>query len=110
MALDRREMDSVLTGEADEADGVANYAQLRKALAQLFGDKLSADNTTVDMAMSPMSSPMTVLLYELEQSGDAKLEAYGRFMRAKGKKRVGSGSCVSGLRARAALPEQHPVQ
>ena len=80
--LDRREMKELLTGEADNASNFVNYAMLRKVLVKLFGDKLGADNTTIDTGSSHMRSH-DELLMELEQSEDVKLEAYGHFMRAK---------------------------
>ena len=80
--LNRREMDSLLTGEADEANSVSNYMLLRKALAKLFGDKLGADNTTVDNGMT-RARTHDELLHELEQDDSAMVEAYGRFMRIR---------------------------
>ena len=83
--LNRREMEGSLTGEADDFNGVANYALLRGVLAKLFGDKLSTDNTTMDNG-DANARTHDELLYELEQSDDVKLEAYGRFMRRKAAK------------------------
>ena len=80
--LNRREMAGLLTGEADEADSVSNYMLLRKVLAKLFGDKLGADNTTVDNGMARVRTH-DELLHELEQDDTAMVEAYGRFMRIK---------------------------
>ncbi len=83
--LNRREMEGSLTGEADDSNGVANYALLRNVLSKLFGDKLGADNTTMDGG-DIHARTHDELLYELEQSDDVKLEAYGRFMRRKAAK------------------------
>lgn len=80
--LNRREMEGELSGEADEAGRTANYALLRGVLSRLFGDKLCADNTTVDSGAG-RSRTHDELLHELESSDDVKLEAYGRFMRRK---------------------------
>ncbi len=80
--LNRREMEVPLTGETDESRGVANYAMLRNVLSKLFGDRLSADSTSVDEG-DVNSRTHDELLHQLEQSDDVKLEAYGRFMRRK---------------------------
>lgn len=80
--LNRREMALLLNGEADEADSVNNYVLLRQVLAKLFGDKLGADNTTVDNGLIHARTH-DELLYQLEQDDDAKIEAYGHFMRIK---------------------------
>lgn len=80
--LNRREMEGTLSGEADAAGNSANYALLRGALKRLFGDKLCAENTTVDSGAGIVRTH-DELLHELESSDDVKLEAYGRFMRRK---------------------------
>lgn len=80
--LTRREMDSLLTGEADETSSVSNYMLLRKVLAKLFGDKLGAENTTVDNGLAHARTH-DELLCELEQDDTAMVEAYGRFMRIR---------------------------
>lgn len=80
--LSRREMASLITGEADEANCVSNYMLLRKVLAKLFGDKLGADNTTVDNGPAHARTN-DELLHELEQDDTAMVEAYGRFMRIR---------------------------
>ena len=80
--LDRQELTSYLTGEADHANSVTNYVLLRKVLAKLFGDKLGAENTTVDSGLLAARTN-DALLQQLEQSDDPKVEAYGRFMRKK---------------------------
>lgn len=80
--LNRREMAEQLTGEADEANSVSNYVLLRQVLGKLFGDKLGADSTTVDNGLL-RARTHDELLHGLEQSDDAKIEAYGRFMRIK---------------------------
>ena len=81
--LNRREMEEgTVDGEAEESQGVANYALLRNVLSKLFGDRLSADSTTVDDG-DGASRTHDELLHQLEQSDDVKLEAYGRFMRRK---------------------------
>ena len=80
--LSRREMASLLTGEDEEANSVSNYMLLRKVLAKLFGDKLGADNTTVDNGLARVHTH-DELLHELEQDNTAMVEAYGRFMRIR---------------------------
>lgn len=80
--LDRQELTSYLTGEADHANSVTNYVLLRKVLSKLFGDKLGAENTTVDSGLLAARTN-DALLQQLEQSDDPKVEAYGRFMRKK---------------------------
>jgi hypothetical protein len=80
--LNRQEAKSRLTGEKDQAASVSNYALLRQVLAKLFGDKLGADDTTVDSGFAHLSTS-DELLHKLESGGDPKLEAYGRFMRLK---------------------------
>lgn len=80
--LDRQELTSYLTGEADHANSVTNYVLLRKVLSKLFGDKLGAENTTVDSGLLAARTN-DALLQQLEQSEDPKVEAYGRFMRKK---------------------------
>ena len=84
--LDKQEMSALLTGEADRANSISNYVLLRKVLAKLFGDKLGAENTTVDAGLLN-SRTHDDLLQQLEESDDPKVEAYGRFMRLK----VGAG-------------------
>ena len=81
--LNRREMEEgTVDGEAEETQSVANYALLRNVLTKLFGDRLSADSTTVDDG-EMLSRTHDELLHQLEQSDDVKLEAYSRFMRRK---------------------------
>ena len=83
--LNRREMADLLTGEADAASSVSNYALLRPVLTRLFGDKLGADSTTVDNALTQIRTH-DELLYQLEQDNEPMVEAYGRFMRIKTQK------------------------
>ncbi len=78
----RHELEEVLTGEADDASGLSNYALLRQILIKLFGDKLGADSTSVNSALGQTTSH-DALLHQMEQSDDAKVEAYGRFMRLR---------------------------
>ena len=80
--LDRQQLSSFLTGEADQASSISNYVLLRKVLSRLFGDKLGAENTTVDNGLFAARAN-DELLQQLEQSDDPKVEAYGKFMRMK---------------------------
>jgi len=78
----KQEMEENLTGEADDASGLSNYALLRHILLKLFGDKLGADSTSVNSSLiNPASHDG--FLHELETSDDVKIEAYGRFMRIR---------------------------
>ena len=80
--LTRRELEQDLAGERDEPESVCNYMLLRQVLARLFGDKLGAENTTVDTGMFSERTH-DELLHDLEESDRPMLEAYGRFMRRK---------------------------
>ena len=80
--LDRQEAAGSLAGEADQANKVTNYMLLRRVLTDLFGDKLGADNTTVDNGLVNARTN-DELLHQLEQDEAPMVEAYGRFMRIR---------------------------
>lgn len=71
-----------LEGESDNAGLIINYSLLREILKHLFGDKLVSESTSVDIAGDEIQTNDEVLT-ELENSGNAMLEAYGIFMRKK---------------------------
>ena len=80
--LDRYELREMLTGEEDRAMEAGSYVRLRQVLAELFGDKLGADSTTVNTGMA-FEDTHEELFVGLEQSDDPMVEAYGLFLRRK---------------------------
>lgn len=75
---DREDID----GEGEDGRLLVNYALLRPILRKLFGDKLSAENTTMDSKLL-RSRSNEELLAELEERGDPKTDSYAKFMRGK---------------------------
>ncbi len=78
--LTAEEAVGMISGEDDRATDVRNYTLLRNILRRLFGDKLTAENTTV--GVDTLSSATTdELLVNMEESGDSRVETYAKFMR-----------------------------
>ena len=75
---DERQED--LYGEADEAEHVSNYSLLRPILRKLFGDKLDAENTTINNGTTALRTDEQIL-DEMEENEDDMVVAYSRFMR-----------------------------
>ena len=71
-----------IEGETEDGRHVVNYALLRPILRRLFGDKLSAENTTMDSKLI-RSRSNEELLEQIEEAGDAKADAYAKFMQGK---------------------------
>jgi len=80
--LVKKELDSKLEGETDEAEKIVDYSVMRKVLRKLFPDKLAAENTTVSDSLAFLTSNGELLM-ELEDSDLAVEEAYGTFMQSK---------------------------
>ena len=75
------EVKSSITGENDEAETIVNYAIIRKALRNLFGDKLVAENTTIANT-STGSTEYNVWLDEKERSMDNAEMTYSQFFKS----------------------------
>ncbi|MBO5976121.1 MAG: hypothetical protein J6P94_02935, partial [Oscillospiraceae bacterium] len=71
-----------LTVQADRSRHIAMYPLLRKPLRELFGDKLSADGTTVNNAVANGGSVEDILV-ELERNGGHIGRNYAAFIRKK---------------------------
>ncbi|MBE5937978.1 MAG: hypothetical protein E7265_08110 [Lachnospiraceae bacterium] len=71
-----------IIGEDDDARIISNYSILRKFLRHLFGDKLMSENTSINTIQTEIQTNDEVL-EQLEKQEDAKLQAYGTFMRRK---------------------------
>lgn len=80
--LTKKEKQSQLSGEADDAEHVSNYSIMCGILRRLFPDKLNAENTQVSDTLMD-STTNDELLTRLEQSENVAEEGYGRFMRRK---------------------------
>ena len=74
--------DSSLAGEDDRATQVRDYTFMRKVLSRNFGDKLMAENTSVnsDLLRFKTNSEM---IEELTGDNRIAMEAYGLFMKKK---------------------------
>ena len=73
---------SELTMSADNSRHIAMYPMLRKPLKALFGDKLSADGTTVNTG-SASGGAIEDILANLQQEGGHLGSNYARFIRKK---------------------------
>lgn len=76
------EESSTLEGEDDNSSIVSNYSLMRNVLRRSFGDKLMAENTTVNNGLLFFKTN-DELIGGLEEDERAEVEAYGRFMRYK---------------------------
>lgn len=76
------EQQSELNVEADNARHNALYPLLRKPLRELFGDKLSAEGTTVNEGGTGIGS-IEDILFDLEKNGKHIGENYAAFIRKK---------------------------
>lgn len=68
-----------ILGETEESDKIINYTLLRKFLRRLFGDKLLAENTSVNNSLSDITNDE--LIRNIEKIEDAKVSAYAAFIR-----------------------------
>lgn len=73
---------SSVEGEDEESDKVCDYSLMRNVLRRNFGDKLMAENTTVNNGLLYFKTN-DELLSDLEDDETIAIEAYGRFMRYK---------------------------
>ncbi len=80
--LEADEGKAELTMQADKSRHVAMYALLRKPLRQLFGDKLSAEGTTVNNG-SMTGDAIEDILVDLEKTGGHVGTNYAAFIRKK---------------------------
>lgn len=76
------ELQAAAEGETEETDHVSNYALLRPILRKLFGDKLNAENTTINNAMVGLRTNQEVL-DELEKSEDEATVSYAHYIQRK---------------------------
>ncbi len=80
--LAKEEQDSSLTMQADRSKHIAMYPLLRKPLKALFGDKLSAEGTTVNNG-GISGGAIDDILHDLEKNGGHIGENYAAFIRKK---------------------------
>ncbi len=80
----KREYSNDILGEDEDAYRVVNYSLLRKFLRSLFGDKLLAENTSINNALV---SDVTTddIIRELEKSEDIKTGTFASYMDALNK-------------------------
>ncbi|MBO5060794.1 MAG: hypothetical protein J6C82_07770 [Clostridia bacterium] len=76
----KREYSVDILGEDEDAYRVVNYSLLRKFLRNLFGDKLLAENTSVNNTIFNDTTNDEVIS-KLEKSEDLKVTAFGTYMR-----------------------------
>ena len=80
--LTKEELEGSLGGEDEKARSMHRYVLLRQILKDLFGDKLTADDTTVTSDVMN-SSTNDELLTAMARSGDTRQEAYSIYMRRR---------------------------
>lgn len=80
--LEKGEKKSNLTVQADNSQHIAMYPLLRKPLKALFGDKLSAEGTTVNNSVL-IGGAIEDILVGLERNGGHIGRNYSSFIRAK---------------------------
>lgn len=80
----RKEYLSDILGEDEEAYKTVNYSLLRKFLRSVFGDKLLAENTSVNNALA-YDVTTQELIEELENSDDNKVVCFGAYINALNK-------------------------
>lgn len=80
--LEKSEKKSNLTVQADKASHIAMYPKLRKPLKELFGDKLSAEGTTVNNG-GVSGGSIEDILVGLERNGGHVGINYSSFIRKK---------------------------
>lgn len=76
--LTKREYTNDILGEDEDAYKTVNYSLLRKFLRNLFGDKLLAENTGINNALSYEVTTDQVLR-ELESSEDPKIASFAAY-------------------------------
>ncbi len=76
----KQEAEEQIEGEGEQTKSIYNYALLRKELRALFGDKLTAEDTSVNMGLANAISNHD-LLDRIESSEEPAEEAYAIFMR-----------------------------
>lgn len=80
--LEKDEQKSNLTVQTDKSNHVVMYPKLRKPLKNLFGDKLSAEGTTVNN-IGAVGGSVEDILVGLERNGGHIGENYSAFIRKK---------------------------
>ncbi len=80
----RREYTGYILGEDEDAYRVVNYSMLRKFMRSVFGDKLLAENTSVNNALQ-YDVTTDEVLRELEKSEDPKVDSFATYMNALNK-------------------------
>ena len=90
--------ESDLAGEEDKANRIYDYTFMRSILSRVFGDKLLADNTTVNSDLFSTKTN-TVHIDELLEDNEVAAEAYGIFMKKQLKQglKVDQNYLASGL-------------
>lgn len=78
----RQELNEGIEGDDEASKGVYNYVILRQVLRRLFGDKLTAEDTTVSSETTG-STGIEDLLTQMERDDDGTIESYSLFMRKK---------------------------
>lgn len=80
----KREYSGHILGEDEDAYKVVNYSLLRKFLRSVFGDKLLAENTSINNALS-YDITTDEIIRELEKSEDPKIECFAAYVDALNK-------------------------
>lgn len=82
-----REYSGYVLGEDEDAYKTVNYSLLRKFLRSVFGDKLLAENTSINNALS-YDVTTDEVIKELEKSEDPKIVTFASFVSALNKSGV----------------------
>ena len=80
----KREYSNDILGEDEDAYRVVNYSLLRKFLRSIFGDKLLAENTSINNALA-YDVTTDDIIRELEKSEDAKITSFATYIDALNK-------------------------
>lgn len=70
-----------ILGEDEASDLIVNYSLMRKVLRNIFGDKLSTDDTTVNNGLIAIRTNEEVIENMLMDE-DQKIEAFGKYLKA----------------------------
>ncbi len=80
----KREYSGHILGEDEDAYKMVNYSLLRKFLRSVFGDKLLAENTSINNALT-YDITTDEIIRELEKSEDQKVTCFASYMNALNK-------------------------
>lgn len=79
--ITKKEYSGEILGEDEEAYRIVNYSLLRRFLRSIFGDKLLAENTTVNNSLA-YDLTTEEIIHDLERSDDQKIVSFAAYIDA----------------------------